>query len=316
MLFGFEPKYNKEHLTIVADTIVDFDISNALYNLPSQLEETSGLIYYKNLLWSFNDSGGDPVIYAFKTKTGEIVKTIRIKNAENVDWEEISQDKHYIYIGDFGNNAGNRKDLCIYKVKKSDIPEGKNVSVESTVLNFYYENQEDFTEKFRNSAYDCEAMAVLKNHIYLFTKNWQTRETSVYKISDSITEQKAVFVSKFNIGGLVTGAAISPDNKQLAILGYQNFKPFFWIFSDFKQDDFFNCYIIRINLSSIFNAQTEGIVYTTNDSIYISCEKSFSIDRTLLIRKVHFPQQMFHLSTSQWERLIYPSILERNHNNK
>jgi hypothetical protein len=44
----------------------------------------------------------------------------------NKDWEEISQDSTYFYIGDFGNNvSGNRKDFIFKNRKESlalDVP--------------------------------------------------------------------------------------------------------------------------------------------------------------------------------------------------
>ena len=44
---------------------------------------------------------------------------------ENSDWEEISQDDGYIYLGDFGNNTGDRTDLHILRVEKSSLKSGK-----------------------------------------------------------------------------------------------------------------------------------------------------------------------------------------------
>ena len=41
-----------------------------------------------------------------------------MSNIKNTDWEEISQDKDFIYIGDIGNNSGNRDDLKIYRAGK------------------------------------------------------------------------------------------------------------------------------------------------------------------------------------------------------
>ena len=98
-------------------------------SLPRVLNETSGLIFYKGLLWTINDSGGKNVVYGFDFN-GEIQHEIEIKDAKNNDWEEIAQDEKHIYIGDFGNNNGMRKDLKIYKIKKKDI--GKKATKSSS----------------------------------------------------------------------------------------------------------------------------------------------------------------------------------------
>ncbi|MBL6943693.1 MAG: T9SS C-terminal target domain-containing protein, partial [Bacteroidales bacterium] len=87
--------------------------------LPPEIQESSGLAYFNEKLWTINDSGGLPVIYAFDTIVGQIVQRIIVDNAINIDWESLATDDDYIYIGDFGNNLGNRDDLAIYIVSKS-----------------------------------------------------------------------------------------------------------------------------------------------------------------------------------------------------
>ncbi|WP_240743145.1 hypothetical protein, partial [Ilyomonas limi] len=89
-------------------------------NLNTKLNETSGLLWWNNQVWTHNDSGGEPALYAVDSSTGKIIRKVTVSNATNIDWEDLAQDDNYIYIGDFGNNAqGNRNDLKIYKVKKS-----------------------------------------------------------------------------------------------------------------------------------------------------------------------------------------------------
>jgi hypothetical protein len=71
-------------------------------SLGKQLEESSGMICWRGLFWQINDSGGEAEIYAFDTVSKQVIQTIKIENATNIDWEEIAQDKTHIYIGDFG----------------------------------------------------------------------------------------------------------------------------------------------------------------------------------------------------------------------
>ncbi|WP_278010776.1 hypothetical protein [Flavobacterium gyeonganense] len=81
------------------------------------IKETSGLIAYDHLLWTHNDDH-DTNVYGLDS-LGKIKKRIILKNESNHDWEEISQDSSYIYIGDFGNNySGNRSNLKILKIEK------------------------------------------------------------------------------------------------------------------------------------------------------------------------------------------------------
>ena len=57
-------------------------------------------------------------MYVFSIGEPKQVRTIKIDNAKNDDWEELAEDDEFIYIGDFGNNNGKRKNLCIYIIRK------------------------------------------------------------------------------------------------------------------------------------------------------------------------------------------------------
>src|SRR5690606_14700262 len=77
------------------------------------LDETSGLLFYNNTFITHTDSGGKAELYEVNPTTGAITRTVEITNATNGDWEDIAQDSTHIYIGDIGNNSGDRTDLKI-----------------------------------------------------------------------------------------------------------------------------------------------------------------------------------------------------------
>ncbi|MDP5028761.1 MAG: hypothetical protein NWQ14_11100 [Flavobacterium sp.] len=69
----------------------------SLTNLQTpNLDETSGLLFYNNSIITFNDSGGDANLYEINSTTGNILRTVSITNATNVDWEDITQDASFI----------------------------------------------------------------------------------------------------------------------------------------------------------------------------------------------------------------------------
>jgi hypothetical protein len=92
-----------------------------LFDLPKEVTETSGIVIYDSLIWTFNDSGNDPILFGLDLETGDIKKRIYLQNAVNTDWEDITQDKRSIFIADVGNNSGNREDLTIYILSKDSI---------------------------------------------------------------------------------------------------------------------------------------------------------------------------------------------------
>src|SRR5947208_3083247 len=62
------------------------------YNLNTMLNESSGLLWWNNQVWSHNDSGGEPSIYAMDISSNTIQRIVNVINATNVDWEDIAQD--------------------------------------------------------------------------------------------------------------------------------------------------------------------------------------------------------------------------------
>ena len=107
--------------------------------LSDSISETSGLIAFNHLLWTQNDDH-DTTIYGLNTN-GEIQKKINLKAVKNYDWEEIAQDSSYIYMNDFGNNFGKRKDLKILRIEKKSFL--SNTPIIDT-LHFSYSNQNNF----------------------------------------------------------------------------------------------------------------------------------------------------------------------------
>ena len=110
----------KDQISTEFDTIIACDPIHVI-DIEQSINENSGLIFYRNLFWTFNDSGGDNSFFSFDSLHTSVLQKFIIASAKNVDWEDITQDSHYIYIGDFGNNYGDREDMVIYKIAKMYI---------------------------------------------------------------------------------------------------------------------------------------------------------------------------------------------------
>ncbi|MGO4770108.1 T9SS C-terminal target domain-containing protein [Flavobacterium sp. W22_SRS_FK3] len=239
--------------------------------LSDSVKETSGIISFKGLLWTHNDDH-DQTIYGLDS-LGRIQKKVVLNKAINHDWEEISQDSSYVYIGDFGNNyTGNRTDLKILKIEKRSFLEGNPVP---ETITFSYCDQTDFSPKKPNTTnFDCEAFIVTKDSIYLFTKQWKSSKTSIYAIPNKSGNHIAQLKETFDIKGLVTGATYLASKKLIALCGYSTKgKPFLYLLYDFKNHDFLSGNKRRISLKLSFH-QTEGIAtedglhyYLTNEAL-------------------------------------------------
>ena len=88
------------------------------YPLSDKLNEISGLeMLNDSTLIAFNDGGNKSEIYLLNLE-GEILRMIDVLDTKNRDWEDITRDDEFIYIGDIGNNRNEREKLSIVKIQK------------------------------------------------------------------------------------------------------------------------------------------------------------------------------------------------------
>lgn len=243
--------------------------------IPSAIKETSGLALADSRLLTHNDKGGEAAVYWLDTVSCAVQHTFRLNQVAAVDWEDIWFESPYLYVGDIGNNDGGRKDLGIYKIHEQSLaqPYQTQISHES-FIGFYYPEQTSFTPGNKHN-YDAEALIHFDGSLYVFTKNRRDSFTQQYKIPDEPGMHAASLVDAFEIGVMVTGAALSPDKKTLALLGYNKDQLCeLWLFTDFEGDRFFKGKKQRILLGA-FEAlsQMEGIVFSDAKTIWISAEK-------------------------------------------
>lgn len=248
-------------------------------DLNSSLNETSGLINFSSRLITHNDSGGKPELYEIDQNTGNIVRTVKILNIENIDMEDISQDDHFIYLGDFGNNSNKRKDQVIYIIEKNDYLQFDQL--EAKQITFQYNEQIDFTPSDNITNFDAEALVSIGDYLYLFTKNWEDEKTSVYQIPKLTGNYNINRIDTYDIQGLITGATYDKNTKTIVLTGYKNFNFFIVIITDFPLNNPLGGKINKsfINLSS--SIQVEGITTNHNGTYSLSAESSLGFPAVL-----------------------------------
>lgn len=246
------------------------------FSLPKKLKEVSGITYFPetNLIYTLEDSGNANSIYVLNPH-GKIDKTVTITNAVNVDWEDITKDKKgNIYIGDFGNNDNERKDLCIYKVSKGEL--NKENAVSEYKVSFSYPEQTEFPPKKKELFYDVESFFEYQNYFYLFTKNRSKGfdgTAFIYKIKNAPGTQKAIKIGEFKTCNnynhcVLTSAAISPDGKKVALLSHDKIV----LFQNFKGDLFHKGSQTELRLNHF--SQKEAMVFKDNNTLLIADEKT------------------------------------------
>lgn len=275
---------NPDARGITGETKTDTDIHKTIRykphrvtRLPSALNETSSLVFFNGQLFTINDGGNPPEIFQIDTASGKIVRKATVRNTINSDWESLAQDDRFLYIGDCGNNYGNRTDLCILKIEKSDLLNTARDTIIAGFIRFNYSDQAVFTSQVNNHNFDCEALIFYNDSLHLFSKNWADLQTKHYVLPADTGTYTARLAESFNADGLITDASINSIGN-IILLGYKktkgrNYRCFAWELWGYRGSHFFRADTKRIKLGSALRlGQTEGIVLKNNNTGWISSE--------------------------------------------
>ncbi len=277
-------------------------------NLNDVLQENSGLIRVGNFLYTFNDSGSGAIIYELDT-LGIVLRTITISGATNVDWEAITSNSTHVFIGDVGNNNGNRHDLCLYRFLKSDLHLD---TIQAEKLPFYWSDQTQFTSLPNANNYDCEAIVADADSITLYSKNWVDLNTRRYRLpSFWIDTLAAQLMDSFAVDGLITDACVDTVMNRSYLLGYKNngsnfYTSFVWCLWDYQDQHVFSGNRRRIEVGNVLNlAQTEGITLKSTNKGYITSEKVTSVI-TIAPKLFEFDFTQYVEPTASISSIVHP----------
>ena len=207
----------------------------ALGTLKSKkITESSGLArshFVEDAWWTMNDSGHGTDIYLFGDQ-GRTLAVCELKDAKNRDWEAMSsfqrEGKHFLLVADVGDNVGRRERCQLYIFEEPKFKPKKKKTF-SKKLRF-----KTIEFRYEDGPRNCEAVACDPDGKTVFFIEKIFLETNkrhypgIYKLElsfDDQTEGKkttlhvAKRIASFPFRG-VTGMAISPDGKRLAIRNY------------------------------------------------------------------------------------------------
>ena len=252
--------------------------------LPKEVCETSGLFFHNGRLWTHNDSGGKSILYALDTTTFEVVQKVTLSNAKNKDWEDICTDGEMVFVGDFGNNKGNRKNLRIFTFPLSVLPNEGDTTLLVDSIRFSFGDQTDFEKRKHGHDFDCEAIFATDSCLYLFSKGWATGTTRLYRLPKTPGTHVAEVVNGFDSQGLITGADYDKEKHILTIVGYVKDKwlPFMYLIFDFEEDGV-KLSNRRFEMPLLRGTQTEGICFFDEGRCYVSAETSPTVSARVFV---------------------------------
>jgi hypothetical protein len=133
-----------------------------------------------DLLWTHDDSGGQPVLYAVAAD-GKLRGSLRVSGVQNVDWEDIAsgefKGKPCLIVGDTGDNDEKRRSIALHIVEEPAAeklsPGTETTATPLATLRVIYED----------GARDCESIAfdAKEGAVYLLTK--RTDVPRLYRVA-------------------------------------------------------------------------------------------------------------------------------------
>lgn len=192
--------------------------------LGSWLAETSGLVAsraHPGILWSHNDSGNPPELFAIDT-LGQRRARFELTGLENRDWEDLALGPcpagTCLYLADTGDNGEDDPSVRVYRFPEPDPSRPTAVrGIERVVV------------RYPDRPRDVEAMFVGPDtSVHLVTKgrqspvaHYQVPAAAWHSGAEAIAEPRPITTGIFQ-GALITGAALAPDGRTVAILTYRD----------------------------------------------------------------------------------------------
>ncbi|WP_018982455.1 hypothetical protein [Salinimonas chungwhensis] len=180
--------------------------------LPDEINESSGLFCTKDGAVTVNDSGNSSTLY-FLNDQGTISRLEEL-SLPNKDIEAITANDDFFFIGDIGNNRGQRNYVSIRQVNRQTYQ--KEQSYRLT-----YEGNNPAANFPYNHDYDAEALTIKNNKLVMFSKSWESDIAHVYEIDASPTAQVLTPVADIDgLPGIITGADWDEHNQRYVVVGY------------------------------------------------------------------------------------------------
>lgn len=147
----------------------------------------------------------------------------------------MAQSDTDLFINDFDNNNGIRKNLALLKIPIFSVLGSNEVIAEQP--KFSFADQTYFSENGGLHNYDCEAFFSFDDLLHLFTKNREDQKTNHYTLDPSQSNSLASLNGSFDVKVLITAAGIDSQGN-ISLLGYEDAgftsRSFIWFFSEYS----------------------------------------------------------------------------------
>lgn len=250
----------------------------------AQLDELSGLTrsnIHPGIFWAINDGDNATQMIAIDARA-KTVAVVTLDGVVNTDWEDISNyrldGKNYIAIADTGDNGGVRDELAIHIFEEpAQLVAGQHLKPYRS-LRFVWPDGPRDVEALMTDTTAGQFLLVSKKRVpaELYALPFDAKDgssPSVIGRFEGISQPDAATMnSKGDYGryrSQITAADLSPDNKTIALLNYQQIN-----FFDRPSAKHPNV-LPRQTLTLPWLPQAESIAYSEDgNSLFVGSEQS------------------------------------------
>lgn len=262
-----------------------------------EVTESSGIatsLHNPGILWTHNDSGDGPYLYAFDLK-GENRGVFRLDGVNAIDWEDMAaapcpgdRSKPCLFAGDIGDNARARAEIQIFIVDEPEVAPNaparsrRRASVLTSVRTLHL--------RYPDSPHDAESLLVhpTSGAIYIITKQRRGEGASViyrvpsatanglqqlHRVGEARTDAAGIPI--FGAAFMLTAGAISHDGRHAIVRDYVQAYEFTLPGGARDFDEIWHTQPKPVDVGAL--KQGESIDYSLNDHrLYLTSEGAAS----------------------------------------
>lgn len=194
-------------------------------SLRDSLSEASGIAASEknpNIVWTHNDSGDKPRLFAMNT-SAEVVGIYYLDKATNRDWEAVAlgkdpkTKKSFLFVGDIGDNNAQYGTYTIYKVPEPVVSDTQQLKVQTL------SNVEKITFNYPDGKRDAETLMYDQTSGDLLVVSKREDSVRVYRLAypqSSSNNNNAEYICSLPYSYTVAGD-ISRDGMEMILKTYQ-----------------------------------------------------------------------------------------------
>lgn len=245
-------------------------VEESAVTLPQEVRETSGLarsLRDPGRFWTHNDAGNGAELFALDEQ-GQVVQRATVAGAEATDWEDLEAGScdsgNCLYIGDIGDNDGERERITVYRVTEPDA--GVSTTAAAVALH----------ARYPDGPRDAESLFRLPSgEMFIVTKG-RDEPVTLYRFPGA--EQPGEVVTLERVAELfpraesnddrVTAASASPDGRWVGIRSYRNL----YLYPAAELVAGGTVTPTRVDLQPVGHEQGESLVLGSDGVVWLSSE--------------------------------------------